>query len=179
MPVQIALFRAVNVGGRSLPMAALRELLAELGLGEPRTLLQSGNAVFSSPKPAASLEDLIGKAVEKRFRLQADVFVRAAEEWKAAIADNPFPKAAVDDPAHLLLMPLAGAPSKAHVQALRAAIRGSEQVETVGRNAYLVYPGGIGSSKLTITIIEKHLGTRGTARNWNTAIKLGALAATT
>jgi len=42
MPIQIALLRAVNVGGRSMSMAGLRELLEELGLGNPRTLLQSG-----------------------------------------------------------------------------------------------------------------------------------------
>ncbi len=158
-------------------MAQLRELLEELGLGAPRTLLQSGNAVFTSAKPAAALEGLVEKALEKRFRLQADVFVRSTKEWDAAIAANPFPARAKEDPAHLLLMPLAAAPSKAQVEALRAAIRGPELVEAVGRHAYLVYPEGVGRSKLTITVIEKHLATRGTARNWNTARKLAEVAA--
>ncbi|MGD0528709.1 MAG: DUF1697 domain-containing protein [Polyangiaceae bacterium] len=176
MPAHIALFRAVNVGGRWLSMASLRELLEELGLGDPRTLLQSGNAVFTSAKQPAALEGLVERAVEKRFRLQADVFVRSTKEWDAAIAANPFPAKAKEDPAHLLLMPLATAPSKAQLQALRDAIRGPELVDTVGRHAYLVYPEGVGRSKLTITVIEKHLGARGTARNWNTARKLAELA---
>jgi uncharacterized protein (DUF1697 family) len=34
----------------------------------------------------------------------------------------------------------------------------------------------MGQSKLTITLIERMLGTRGTARNWNTVMKLSALA---
>ena len=45
-----------------------------------------------------------------------------------------------------------------------------------GKQAYFVYPDGMGRSKLTIAMIEKALGTRGTARNWNTVLKLGELA---
>ena len=172
MPCLVALLRAVNVGGRSMPMAALRELLEELGASNPRTLLQSGNAVFTSRKAAAALEGALAKAITKRFGYEADVFVRTAPEWDAAIAANPFPEEAKADPAHLLLMPLAKAPSAAQLAALRAAIRGRERVELAGKHAYLVYPDGIGRSKLTIQVIEGKLGTRGTARNWNTAQKL-------
>ena len=68
------------------------------------------------------------------------------------------------------------APADGALEALRAAIKGPEQVAIVGRNAYLVYPDGIGRSKLTITVIEKKLGVRGTARNWNTVLKLAEMA---
>jgi len=40
----------------------------------------------------------------------------------------------------------------------------------------MVYPDGIGRSRLTSAVIENKLGTRGTARNWNTVLKLAALA---
>jgi uncharacterized protein (DUF1697 family) len=49
-------------------------------------------------------------------------------------------------------------------------------VRANGREAYFTYPDGIGNSKLTIAVIERKLGARGTARNWNTVLKLGALA---
>jgi uncharacterized protein (DUF1697 family) len=49
-------------------------------------------------------------------------------------------------------------------------------VRATGRHAYIVYPDGIGRSRVTSTLIEKTLGTRGTGRNWNTVLKLGALA---
>jgi uncharacterized protein (DUF1697 family) len=39
-----------------------------------------------------------------------------------------------------------------------------------------VYPDGIGTSRLTNALIEKRLGTRDTARTWNTVLKLDALA---
>jgi uncharacterized protein (DUF1697 family) len=38
-----------------------------------------------------------------------------------------------------------------------------------------MYPEGIGTSKLTGAVIEKSLGVRGTARNWNTVLKFTAL----
>jgi len=45
-----------------------------------------------------------------------------------------------------------------------------------GQQAYIVYPDGIGRSRLTAALIERKLATRGTARNWNTVMKLAALA---
>jgi uncharacterized protein (DUF1697 family) len=42
--------------------------------------------------------------------------------------------------------------------------------------AYLVYPDGVGASKLTAAKIENALGSSGSARNWNTVLKLRALA---
>jgi uncharacterized protein (DUF1697 family) len=175
MPTLVALVRAINVGGRSMPMAGLREMLAELGLGDPRTLLQSGNAVFESAKSPAALEALLEKATAERFGLVTDYFVRTAREWGAAIAANPFAREAEADPSHLLLMPLKSAPRAAQVAALTAAIPGRERVAVDGRHAYLVYPDGIGRSKLTNAFVESRLGARGTGRNWNTVQKLAAL----
>jgi uncharacterized protein (DUF1697 family) len=43
------LLRGVNVGTKnSLPMAALRAMLAELGCSDVETYVQSGNAVFGT-----------------------------------------------------------------------------------------------------------------------------------
>ena len=66
-----------------------------------------------------------------------------------------------------------------NVKALRAAIRGRETIEAVGKQLYVVYPDGVGQSKLTHALIERHLGTRATGRNWNTVLKLAALVAAT
>jgi uncharacterized protein (DUF1697 family) len=67
------------------------------------------------------------------------------------------------------------APKATDVEALQAAVQGPEIVRSHGRQLYLVYPEGIGRSKLTNTLIERKLGTRGTGRNWNTVLKLAAL----
>jgi uncharacterized protein (DUF1697 family) len=71
---------------------------------------------------------------------------------------------------------LKAAPDVKNVKALQAAITGPEIVRAEGKQAYIVYPSGIGRSRLASTLIEKKLGARGTGRNWNTILKLAALA---
>jgi uncharacterized protein (DUF1697 family) len=178
MTIHIGLLRAVNVGGHNkIGMADLRELLAALGMQDVRSLLQSGNVVFRSDgHTATQLERVLEHAAAKRLGLETDVFVRTASDWKATIAGNPFPEEAERDPGHLLVMFLKEAPDREDVTALQSAIKGREIVRAKGRHAYVVYPDGIGRSRLTSALIEKKLATRGTGRNWNTVLKLGALA---
>ncbi|WP_342237736.1 DUF1697 domain-containing protein [Inquilinus sp. OTU3971] len=176
MTTWIALLRAVNVAGHApIKMADLRALAAELGFAaRARTLLQSGNLVFAGKGKAEELERTLQQALEQRLGLGTEVFVRSAADWAGAIARNPFPEEAESDPSHLVLLPLKQAPKA--VAALQAGIAGREQVRTDGRHAYITYPDGIGRSKLTMAVIEKKLGTSGTGRNWNTVLKLAALA---
>jgi uncharacterized protein (DUF1697 family) len=166
MTPHIALLRAVNVSGRSVAMAELRALFDALGFPGAKTLLQSGNVVFDARGADAALEARLETAFEARFGFAADFIVRSAAEWGGAIAANPFPAEARADPAHLLMMPLKGPPSGA------LDWPGPERIEIRGRDAYLVYPQGIGRSKLTVARIEKALGVRGTGRNWATVLKL-------
>jgi uncharacterized protein (DUF1697 family) len=178
MATCIGLLRAVNLGPHNkVPMAGLRDVLADLGLRDPRTLLQSGNVVFGSDTAPERLERQIERAVAEQLGVKTDVFVRTAAEWRALIKANPFADQAKRDPGHLLAMVLRDAPGAARASALQGAVTGREIVATVGRQTYIVYPDGIGRSKLTTAVIERALGTRGTGRNWNTVLKLGALAA--
>ena len=170
----IALLRAVNLAGvNKVSMADLRKLLVGLGFTDAQTLLQSGNVVFSGgSKTTTALEQTLERAAAKQLGLQTDFFVRTAKEWHAIIDANPFPREAKDDPGHLLAVIMKDDVDAAAAAALQKAIVGREVVRAKGRCAYIVYPDGIGRSKLTSAIIEKKLGTRGTARNWNTVLKL-------
>jgi len=167
----------VNLAGHNaVAMSELRELLAELGMRDARTLLQSGNVVFGSAvRSTAQLERTLERSVKERLGVETDFCVRTADEWAAMIANNPFPREAKTDPGHLIAMCLKEAPDRTTVTALQKAIVGREIVRASGRHAYIVYPDGIGRSRLTIALIEKKLGTRGTGRNWNTVMKLAAL----
>ena len=71
-------------------------------------------------------------------------------------------------------MPLKGEPAAAAVAALEQAIKGRERIAAADRQLYIHYLDGIGRSKLTNALIERHLGLRGTGRNWNTVLKLAA-----
>jgi uncharacterized protein (DUF1697 family) len=177
MPAHVALLRAVNLPSHNKASSSeLRALMTKLGLADGRTLLASGNMVFGSTgKTPAALEALLAAAAQKQLGLATEIFVRTEREWSALIAANPFRAEAKADPAHLVLMTFKDAPGAAQVAALEAAIVGRERVAAQGRHAYVVYPDGIGRSRLTVALIERKLGTRGTGRNWNTVLKLAAM----
>jgi uncharacterized protein (DUF1697 family) len=178
VPTHLAFLRAVNLGRiGKIAMADLRAWLMKLGFVNAQTLLQSGNLVFRGGSlTGVALEQHLEREAGKRLGLQTDFFVRTVKEWEEVIAHNPFREAAKNDASHLVVAVLKSAPTASQLKALETAIKGSERVRAYGRHAYIVYPDGIGTSKLTLSVIEKHLGTRGTCRNWNTTLKMAALA---
>lgn len=179
MPVYISLLRGINVGGRRLiKMAELRALYEALGFGQARTLLQSGNVIFrSEDEEASQIVQRIEAGIQERFGFDVAVMLRSADELAHAIDAAPFPQVQKDDPKKLLVMFLRQAPRPEAIAALHEQYNGVEAIVVQGRAAYLYYVHGIGRSKLTAAVLEKHLQTVGTARNWNTVMKLRALAA--
>jgi uncharacterized protein (DUF1697 family) len=174
----VALLRAINLAGqKSVSMADLKAVLTRLGFDNPRSLLASGNLVFAAAgrvPASAELEAQLEVETAKRLKLATAFFVRSAAQMRAMVGRNPFPAEAKDDPGHLVAVFLKDAVDAQRVDALRAAITGREQVAGAGREIFAVYPDGIGRSKLTMALIEKHLGVRGTARHRNTRLKQDA-----
>jgi uncharacterized protein (DUF1697 family) len=178
MTTYIALLRAINVAGtRSVAMSDLRAFVEALGFDDVRTLLQTGNVVFEGkPQRSATLERLLESEAQKRLALQTDFMVRTDKELSAIVGQNPFPAEAKRDPGHLVVQFLKDAPSAAAVKSLQAAIAGPEFAHARMKQLYVVYPAGIGRSKLTAKLLESKLCTRATGRNWNTMLRLAALA---
>lgn len=170
----VALLRAVNVGGNStIKMAELRGLGERLGYVGVKTLLQSGNLIFDTDEAdTQALERSWEHAVEARFGVRTTFLVRTAAQWQVLVAANPFATEAKEDPSHLLVLLTRDAIAEADVDALRAAVKAREYMAAGERCLYVVYPDGIGTSKLTAKLIEHHLGTKVTGRNWNTVMKL-------
>jgi len=178
MTVFVAFLRGINVGGRkTIRMAALKSLLETLGFTGVRTLLNSGNVVFAAKgMSSSSLTRQLEDAVEKEFGFRPTIVIRTAAELKEIIEQNPFADMAKDDPSHLLVMTLAKNPKAGAKARIAEAYSGPEEIAMSGENVYLTYPNGIGTSKLTNTLLEKQLGVVGTARNWNTLARLLAVA---
>lgn len=174
MAVHIALLRGINVGGNKMvPMAALKAALAKLGFSGVKTLLASGNVVLrGGRRSGAALEAFLEKETTKLTGFGCDYMVRTAAEWDAIVAANPFPQHAKDDPAHFQLHAFKSAPDAAAVKAFMAAHSGPEAVRIIGREAYVFYGPSIADSKFTL----KPLKLSNTGRNWNTVLKLQALA---
>jgi uncharacterized protein (DUF1697 family) len=174
----IALLRAVNLGDQKrVAMADLRALFEGLGYSNVRTLLASGNVVFTGKEmEVPGLERRLQGEAARRLGLQTPIIVRTAPELSESIAHNPFPRESEQDPAHVVVVFLRDAPSEAGWESLRAAATGPEVVRAWGRHAYVYYAAGIGNSRLTGALIDRQLGTVGTGRNWSTVTKIAAAA---
>lgn len=176
---KVAVFlRAVNLAGRSLKMTDFKTALAAAGCREAQTLGAAGNAVVLARAADATLEAAIEAGLSATFHHSTEVFVRDGPALAAILARNPFPRMALQDPSHLVVIFLHADPSPEALSALGDQIAGREEVAPGPQCLYATYPDGIGRSKLTAGVIEKALKLRGTARNWNTVGKMAELAAT-
>ena len=173
MTVYIILFRGVG-GATQLPTKPLREALTASGFKDVATYINSGNAVLSSRKGAASITAEIARIAKKEFGFDKAIHVVTREEWAELIANNPFPDA-VAIPKFLHAAVLADRPEKGKVEALRAFAKGGERIEIVGKVAYLHTPESFGTSKLAEKF-DKGIGVPNTARNWNTVVALARMA---
>jgi uncharacterized protein (DUF1697 family) len=162
--MNVAVLRAINVAGhQGVPMSDLQAFFEDLGFEDVKTLLQSGNVVFRGN----ATEDLLEREARKRLGLATDFFVRSAKEWKAIVDRNPFAREASDDPGRLVAAVLKGRGSAFEWP-------GPEIVRVDDSIAYIYYPNGQGRSKLNAATLDRKLGTRVTARNWNTIMKIAA-----
>lgn len=169
MARMVALLRAVNVGGRKLPMAELRALCATLGWRDVATYIQSGNLVFSAAGKPAAIEARLEAAIAKEFGLAVPVILRTAAQWAAYPKANPFPK---EPPNRVMLLLAKADPAAGAAEAIQARAQAGEQVRRVGDGLWFHYPEGAGTSKLTPSLIERAVGAPATARNVNTVRKL-------
>ncbi|RAK62553.1 DUF1697 domain-containing protein [Phenylobacterium kunshanense] len=170
------LLRAVNVGGRKLLSADLKQAAEAAGLARPQTLLASGNVVFETDLPAAEAAARLEARILEDLGLAADVMARDLAALEAVIAANPFPRQAKDEPSRLMAMFLSAEP-QAGVEVLTDACAFGEEVRAGPGCLYVWFPAGAGTSKLSNVLIERRLKVRGTMRNWNTVGKLREMVA--
>ena len=172
--VYIVLFRGVG-GKTQLPVARLRETLARAGFDKVATYINSGNAVLKSTLAPDEVAARVAELCARDFAFDKDVHVVSEADWRALIDANPFPEAAAT-PTKLHAAVLEAEPAPERVEALRALAVPGEAVAVLGKVAYLHTPHGFGTSKLAIRF-DKGIGVANTARNWNTVLKLGEMAA--
>ena len=183
MSTRVALIRGINVGrNKRVAMADLRALLADLGYTDVRTLLQSGNAVFTVPGSAggtAAVAATIERALTDQLSVTARVLVRTPAELAAAIDADPFGERATEGSKHFLGF-LADPPSAATVAAVPQLgpdpDTAPDEARFAGGHLYLWCPNGISKSTLWTVDWDRNLGTAVTMRNWNTVTKLQELA---
>ena len=170
----IALLRGINVGGKVLKMADLKQAVAKSGFEEVQTYLQSGNMVFKAPKAGNdALAKRISAAIRDHKSMDVTVMVRDAGEWDKIVSGNPY-KQAHEFPKTVHTFILDAMPEAARIEALKAKEAGREEWQIVDGTLYLHTPDGFGKSVLG-NVIERILRVPMTARNWNTVLALQEL----
>lgn len=172
----VALLRGINVGkAKRVAMADLREVVAGLGYRDVRTLLNSGNVVFtaSGRSVVTDVAARIEQAVATRLNVTSRVTVLTAQELRRAIEDNPLLDIA-KEPSRLFVAVLASAAHRRRLEPLTKTDWSPELLAIGARVAYIWCPDGLLASRLP-EAVGRALGDAVTTRNWATMSKLHVL----
>ncbi len=173
--IKILLLRGVNVAGANrLPMAEFREMLAEFGLKNVDTHVQSGNAVFHD-SGVVGLEGKIGAAMLLRFGFKPALFIMGLDVYRAILAANPYKAAGSVDGTKVHIIFLAAPATGVDLAGLRAQASEGEQVTLTDRALYLHTPAGYGRSVLAEKL-PRYITVAHTARSQRSAESILALA---
>ena len=172
----IALLRGINVGrAKRVAMADLRALVEGLGYEDVRTLLNSGNVVFTVARGArGDPADRIEQALATRLGVASRVTVLTAAELATVVRSNPL-RAVARDPSRLLVAVLTNPADRIRLKPLARMNWKREAIAIGTRVSYLWCPQGMIESPLA-KAVGRVLGDATTTRNWATMMKLHAVA---
>jgi uncharacterized protein (DUF1697 family) len=143
--------------------------LGRLGFEQVRTLLNSGNVIFStslSPKAAAAK---IERAMEQDLGVPARALVLTTAELDSAVAGNRLTRVASNP--SCLFVAFLWEPVE-ELERVRKLDWGSEVIAVGPRVAYLWCPEGFDTP--LIKAFHKAVGSGVTVRSWSTVLKLHA-----
>ena len=175
MPRLIAFLRAVNVGGRTVPMARLRKEFEALGFTDVKTFIASGNVIFTSRSTdLGALERKIEARLGASFGFEVATFVRTDADVAAVAGYKPFTdaqmKSAVAFCVGFVRKPLDAAATRA-LMAFKTDI---DDFHTTGREVYWLCRKKQSDSTFSNASLEKSLKIRATFRGINTIARLAA-----
>lgn len=174
----VAFLRGINVGGKhKVPMSDLQKKFTQLGFSDIKTLLNSGNVLFSSDAiDASSLQKLIEERLQKTFGFPISTLVRTQNEIREMVKENPFKDIAVT-PETRLYVTFLSEESKSNLKIPHESPEKNFRILEVSDNA--VFSVLVLSEKYNTTnvmnVLEKEFGKNVTTRNWNTVVKLASL----
>ncbi|HMA35982.1 MAG TPA: DUF1697 domain-containing protein [Chloroflexia bacterium] len=172
----IAFLRAINVGGHTVKMDALRTLVAELGFANVATFIASGNVIFDAPAaPIPTLETRIARHLQQALGYAVGTFIRSASELTAIAHYQPFlPADLAGDSTALYIAFLATPPSDLARQKLLALRTPADDFRIQDREIYWLCRTRMSESVFSGALLEKTIGQPATLRNSTTVQKLAA-----
>ena len=174
MQTYIALLRGINVGGhKKILMAELRAHLADSGLKNVKTYIQSGNIVFDSKETPKILSKSIRQSILDNYGFEVPVIVFKQAFLTQVINENPFLlKNPTLDIKMLYVSYLSEKPKSELLEKLKEHYHGDDLFTLSEKVVYLYYKNGAARTKLTNNYMEKQLKLSATSRNWRTTLKL-------
>ena len=174
MTTYISMIRGINVGGKSVKMADLRDIYLSLGLENVETYIQSGNVIFKSENKDSNV---LGKEIQQKILdtvgYDVKVVIRTINELKNIIESCPFE---IEEEKHVYITFLSDTPDLSIDLKLKNGMRGSEKFIISSREVYLYLPHGYGRTKLNNNFFEKKFKLDATTRNWKTVNRLYQIA---
>ena len=170
----VALLRGINLSGHKIvKMDRLRKAFEDLGFGEVKTYIQSGNVVFNAPaRDPVSLAKKIEERIVRQFGFPVPVLVKTAAEVGDVIRNNPLVKEKDIDVSRLHVTFLSSAPEKSALKMLDAIDAEDDRFCCAGEAVYLYCPNGYHATKLGNNVLGKMLKVGTTTRNWRTVNQL-------
>ena len=168
MPRYAAFLRGVSP--MNLKMPVLAAALEGAGFSDVKTLLSSGNAVFSGRRATdVALEKKIASAIEDKVGKKFGVIVRSIDELQALIDAEPYQPFRLPAGSKRVVTFLRGQPDKK--LKLPPALDGAQIWAVRGREALSSY---VRSDKgpVFMALIEKTFGKDVTTRTWDTVQKV-------
>jgi uncharacterized protein (DUF1697 family) len=166
MAVLVCLLRAIGpVTHAKMSMAALREQCAAAGFGDVATVLNTGNLLLTSDRPAAEVRGKVQELVNG-FGINSEVFIRTPRQLADIVKANPFPEAVEHHPSAVGVCFFQRTPQWPD---WLANYDGPEALVRISSHLLIDYKGQIAGSRLDV---EKRLGIKMTQRNWNTVVTL-------
>jgi uncharacterized protein (DUF1697 family) len=174
MTIYISMIRGINVGGKSVKMADLRDVYLSLDLENVKTYIQSGNVVFKSEnEDPKTLSKKIQQKILDTIGYDIKVVIRTIDELKNIIKSYPFE---IEEEKQVYITFLSDTPDLSQDLNLKNWIKESEKFIISSSEIYLYLPHGYGRTKLNNNFFEKKLKLDATTRNWKTVNKLCQIA---
>lgn len=175
MPKVIAFLRAINVGGRNVPMTQLREIFEALGLKDVETFIASGNVIFtSSSRDLRALQRKIENRLRAFLGYEVKTFFRTESEVAAVARYQPF-TASASESAVALNVAFLNEPLTAAARKSLAAFRTDiDDFHVKGREVYWLCRKKQSDSTFSNARFEKALKISATFRGVKTVLKLAA-----
>ncbi len=173
MKTYIVLLKGINVGGhKKVPMAELRELLKNAKFQNVQTYIQSGNVIFQSSEKPSELENKIQKLIVTQFGFEVCVIIKTNKELQIIFEACPFSKEKKEASYFIMLNKI---PETNLLKEADKITYENEEVIIKNDCLYFYCSTGYGKTKFHMNTYERKLKVIGTARNYNTMLKLLSL----